>query len=88
MGELYRRVFRGKVVFCDSLFLFVFFPGQVAAFLTIEQVRDLDLGHGEKPDYFNCKSTITFSKKDNCLYKVELIVFYAHEYDVKTTIVL
>lgn len=43
--------------------------GQVAAFLTIEQVRDLDLGHGEKPDYFNCKSTITFSKKDNCLYK-------------------
>jgi replication factor A1 len=43
--------------------------GQAAAFLTIEQMRDLDLGHGEKPDYFNFKSTVTFSKKDNCLYK-------------------
>ena len=41
-----------------------------AGFLTIQQVRELDLGHGEKPDYFNCKSTITFCKKDNCLYKV------------------
>ena len=50
-----------------------------AAYLTIEQVKELDLGHGEKPDYFNCKSTITFSKKDNCLYKVGLApVISAH----------
>ena len=47
-----------------------FSAGQAAGFLTIEQVRELDLGHGEKPDYFDCKSTITFCKKDNCLYKV------------------
>jgi replication factor A1 len=44
--------------------------GQAAGFLTIDQVRELDLGHGEKPNYFNCKSTITFCKKDSCLYKV------------------
>ena len=44
--------------------------GGPASFLTIEQVRELDLGHGEKADYFSCKSTITFCKKDNCLYKV------------------
>jgi replication factor A1 len=43
--------------------------GQAAGFLTVDQVRELDLGHGEKPDYFNCKATITFCKKDNCLYK-------------------
>ena len=44
--------------------------GQAAGFLTVDQVRELDLGHGEKPDYFNCKATITFCRKDNCLYKV------------------
>ena len=44
--------------------------GQAAGFLTIQQVRDLDLGHGEKADYFSCKSTITFCQKDRCLYKV------------------
>ena len=46
--------------------------GMQAAFLTIEQVRDIDLGHGDKPDYFNCKSIVTFTKKDNCLYKVRI----------------
>ena len=47
--------------------------GGVSGFLTIDQVRELDLGHGDKPDYFNCKSTITFCKKDNCLYKVSSV---------------
>ena len=37
--------------------------------LTFLQVKELDLGHGEKPDYFNTKAFVTFSKKDSCLYK-------------------
>ena len=44
--------------------------GQPTAFLTLGQVKELDLGRKEKPDYFSCKAGITFIKKDNCLYKV------------------
>ena len=35
------------------------------SFLTLGQVKELDLGHGDKPDYFSCKA----SKSNNCLYK-------------------
>ena len=38
-------------------------------FLTFSQVKELDLGHSEKPDYFNVKAYISFAKKDGCLYK-------------------
>jgi len=44
-------------------------PGQPTAYLSIGQVKELDLGRKEKPDFFNCKASITFVKKDNCLYK-------------------
>jgi len=43
--------------------------GQPTAYLSIGQVKELDLGRKEKPDFFNCKASITFVKKDNCLYK-------------------
>jgi hypothetical protein len=32
-------------------------------------VKELDLGHNEKPDYFNCKGMIVFARKESCLYK-------------------
>ncbi len=39
------------------------------AFLTLSQVKELNLGQREKPDYFSVKASIVFVKKDNCLYK-------------------
>jgi replication factor A1 len=32
-------------------------------------IKNEQLGHGEKPDYFTCKAVVTFAKKDNCLYQ-------------------
>lgn len=49
-------------------------PGQPTAFLTLAQVKELNLGQKEKADFFSCKATVTFSKKDNCLYKVSVLV--------------
>lgn len=43
--------------------------GGPAASLSLAQVKELDLGRKEKPDYFSCKATVTFSRKENCLYK-------------------
>ena len=40
-----------------------------APFLILSQLKDLDLGHNEKPDYFCCKGTVAFCRKENCLYK-------------------
>lgn len=39
------------------------------AYLTLGQVKELDLGHKEKPDYFSFKGTIIFARKESCLYK-------------------
>ena len=39
------------------------------AYLTLGQVKELDLGHKEKPDYFSFKGTVTFARKESCLYK-------------------
>ncbi|XP_002730881.2 replication protein A 70 kDa DNA-binding subunit-like [Saccoglossus kowalevskii] len=33
------------------------------------EVKKQGLGSGEKPDYFSCKATVIFIKKDNCMYK-------------------
>lgn len=38
-------------------------------FLILSQVKELDLGHNEKPDYFNSKGTVAFARKESCLYK-------------------
>lgn len=38
-------------------------------YLVFSQAKELDLGVGEKPDYFSCKGTVVFVKKENCLYK-------------------
>ena len=53
-----------------TIIVHVLHAGQPTAFLTLGQVKELDLGRKEKPDYFSCKAGITFIKKDNCLYKV------------------
>ena len=58
-----------KECMCDCL-THLLHAGQPTAFLTLGQVKELDLGRKEKPDYFSCKAGITFIKKDNCLYKV------------------
>ncbi|XP_062508729.1 replication protein A 70 kDa DNA-binding subunit-like isoform X2 [Corticium candelabrum] len=33
------------------------------------QIKDGNLGHGDKLDYFNVQATVLFFKKDNALYK-------------------
>ncbi|XP_062499057.1 replication protein A 70 kDa DNA-binding subunit-like [Corticium candelabrum] len=35
----------------------------------LSQIKDENLGHGDKPDYFNVQATVLFFKKDNALYK-------------------
>ncbi len=45
------------------------FTAGTTPFLTFGQVKELDLGHSEKPDYFNVKAYISFAKKEGCLYK-------------------
>ena len=47
-------------------------PSGPTASLSLAQVKELDLGRKEKPDFFGCKATITFARKENCLYKVFL----------------
>ena len=37
--------------------------------VTIAQVKDENLGSGEKAAYFVIKGSITYIKKENCLYK-------------------
>lgn len=32
-------------------------------------MKELDLGCGEKPDYFCCKGSVAFARKENCVYK-------------------
>ena len=39
------------------------------SFLTLSQVKELNLGQKEKPDYFSVTASVIFAKKDNCLYK-------------------
>lgn len=51
------------------LFFFLLTLAKDTPFLTFLQVKELDLGHGEKPDYFNVKAYVAFAKKESCLYK-------------------
>lgn len=37
-------------------------------FLILGQLKELDLGMSDKPDYFNVKATVAFARKENCLY--------------------
>ena len=37
---------------------------------TFSQVKNENLGSGEKPDYFTSRGTVLFMKKDNCMYQV------------------
>ncbi len=60
---------RSKVTSDRYLFTVIFYIAMETSFLTFSQVKDLNLGTGEKPDYFNAKASIAFAKKDNCLYK-------------------
>ncbi|XP_034539763.1 replication protein A 70 kDa DNA-binding subunit-like isoform X2 [Notolabrus celidotus] len=34
----------------------------------LSDVKDEQLGHGEKADYFSCVATIVYTRKENCLY--------------------
>ncbi|XP_062507948.1 replication protein A 70 kDa DNA-binding subunit-like isoform X2 [Corticium candelabrum] len=36
----------------------------------LSQIKDENLGHGDKSDYFNVQATVLFFKKDNALYKI------------------
>ena len=42
----------------------------INAHLTLQQIRELDLGKRDKPDFFNCKAMVTFIRKENMMYKV------------------
>ena len=39
------------------------------SFLTLGQVKELNLGQKEKPDYFSVTASVIFARKENCLYK-------------------
>ena len=43
--------------------------GTGGVYKTINQIKDEQLGMGEKPDYFNVRATAVFFKKDNCMYQ-------------------
>lgn len=43
--------------------------GGPTSFLTLSQVKELNLGQKEKPDYFSVSASVIFSRKENCLYK-------------------
>uniref|UniRef100_A0A674NW75 Replication protein A subunit n=1 Tax=Takifugu rubripes TaxID=31033 RepID=A0A674NW75_TAKRU len=36
---------------------------------TLSDVKNENLGHGEKADYFSCVATLLYSRKDTCLYR-------------------
>ncbi len=40
--------------------------------LTLADVRNQNLGQGEKADYFTTKGTIIFLRKENCMYMVSV----------------
>ena len=44
--------------------------GFTTTYLTLQQIRELDLGKKDKPDFFSCKALVTFVRKENMLYKV------------------
>lgn len=36
---------------------------------TLSDIKNEQMGHGEKADYFTCVATIVFMRKENCMYK-------------------
>ncbi|KAI9014187.1 putative RFA1 protein [Hyaloraphidium curvatum] len=42
--------------------------GRKDVFKTVAQVKDENLGHGDKPDYFNLNATIVFIRNENVAY--------------------
>lgn len=36
---------------------------------TLNDVKNENMGHGEKADYFSCVATVVFMRKENCLYQ-------------------
>ena len=49
--------------------------GMQTPYLTLGQTKELDLGIKEKPDYFCCKATVCYIRKENCMYKVSRVNF-------------
>lgn len=35
----------------------------------LSDIKNEDMGHGEKADYFSCVATVVFIRKENCLYQ-------------------
>ena len=54
----------------DCLVTFSGVGGSQNTWLSLSQIRELNLGHNDKPDYFSTKGFISFFKKENCLYQV------------------
>lgn len=42
--------------------------GANTAWKTLSEVKQAELGQGEKADYFSCVATVLFTRKDSCLY--------------------
>ncbi|XP_044078682.1 replication protein A 70 kDa DNA-binding subunit-like isoform X2 [Siniperca chuatsi] len=36
---------------------------------TLSDVKNEQMGHGEKADYFSCMATVLYTRKENCLYQ-------------------
>lgn len=43
--------------------------GANTAWRTLSEVKQAELGQGEKADYFSCVATVLFTRKDSCLYQ-------------------
>merc|ERR1712157_484333 len=43
--------------------------GSGGKFKTISQIKDENLGMGEKADYFNVRAFCVFLRKENCMYQ-------------------
>ena len=54
----------GKDQKSTSLSTQMSFGSSAAPFLTFQQVKAANIGRKEKPDYFNCKGTITYLVED------------------------
>nr|XP_015223269.1 PREDICTED: replication protein A 70 kDa DNA-binding subunit [Lepisosteus oculatus] len=43
--------------------------GSSSSWKTLQEVKEENLGHGEKADYYSCVATVAFLSKEKCLYQ-------------------
>lgn len=55
--------------------MLLYFSGSSTNWKCFAEIKNENIGNGEKADYFTSKGTIIFLRKENCMYRVrEFIV--------------